>query len=299
MNVNVLKKYQGKIFKDILRIFIGVVFILSAYTKFISPGIVEIILVEHGIFPSREIAAIVVRILIGIEFSIGILFILNYELKRVAIPIAIIFLIAFTIYLFYSGYVLKDNQNCGCFGEVIPMSPLESIIKNVILVALVLFLIKLNPNNKNNFRLTLLIILLIPSIMFIVLPFKSYKNFTFGDITYFEGKGRVDLTSGEKFIVILNTECDHCQQLAKELVSLKSNPEISSKIYALLFSEGEISVDSFKTLTGFDFPYHQIDINKFFDLIGSNPPRIYWLKDGIVKEYWDSDFVNKLLNSQK
>jgi hypothetical protein len=30
-----------------------------------------------------------------------------------------------------------------------------------------------------------------------------------------------------------------------------------------------------------------IDVNTFFDLIGSAPPRIYWIKDGVAKQFWD------------
>jgi uncharacterized membrane protein YphA (DoxX/SURF4 family) len=58
----------------ILRIILGLVFILSAYSKLIAPGIVEIIIVDHGLAPSREVAAILVRILIGLEFALGVLF---------------------------------------------------------------------------------------------------------------------------------------------------------------------------------------------------------------------------------
>ena len=45
-----------------IRIVIGAIFLFSAYTKFISPGLTEIILVDHGIVPMRETAAIIVRI---------------------------------------------------------------------------------------------------------------------------------------------------------------------------------------------------------------------------------------------
>ncbi len=285
-------------YKIILRIAFGSVFIFSAYTKLISPGIVEVTLIEQGLFVYRDAAAVFVRLLIGIEFSLGILYILNCELKRIVIPSSLIFLIASTLYLFYTGYILKDMDNCGCFGDVIPMSPLESIIKNIILLALIFYFIKLNPDNKNNILVVFFTVFLTISLVFIVLPLKSYEDFKFGDITSFVGKGRVDLTEGEKFIVILNTECEHCQELAKELSSLKSNQAISSKIFALLFSEGNISVDSFKLLTKFDYPYYRIDIDKFFDLIGTSPPRIYWLKDGIVKEYWDNNFVKNILRTQ-
>ncbi|NMB81191.1 MAG: hypothetical protein GYA14_05185, partial [Ignavibacteria bacterium] len=36
-----------------------------------------------------------------------------------------------------------------------------------------------------------------------------------------------------------------------------------------------------------NFSYHMIDANDFFNLIGNQPPRIYWLKNGKVEKYWD------------
>lgn len=283
----------------VLRAIIGIVFLLSAYTKFISPGIVEIILVEHRIFSTRETAAIFVRILIGLEFALGTLFFLKYEFKRVVLPASLFFLISFTIYLIYAGFILNDNHNCGCFGISIEMTPLESIIKNIFLIGLIFWLNAIETENKRNILLPFAVSVLFCLIVFLVAPIKSYQDFKFSNFTYFTGKGRVDLGSGNKFLIIMNTECEHCQALAKELSILKKNGTNLSEFYSLLYSEGDISVDSFKVLTGFNFPYHTIDVKNFFDLIGTSPPRIYWIKDGMIKEVWDSNFVeniSKLLN---
>lgn len=294
-----LSQKKNELMIIFLRTFLGIVFLFSAYTKLISPGIVEIILVEHGFFESRETAAVFVRLLIGLEFSLGLLFILNIEMKRVVIPASYIFLTAFTIYLIYTGYIQNDNQNCGCFGEVIPMSPLESIIKNIFLMAMIFVLNKFRIVNKKNLFIPFLIVITLSGLTFAASPLKSYKDFKFGDLTHFEGKGRVDLTSGDKFIAIMNTECEHCQQLAKELESLKSNQEVYSNIFALLYSEGDVSVDSFKVITGSNLPYQKIDAVKFYELIGTNPPRIYWLHNGEVKEFWDNNFVENILRTQR
>ncbi|MDH7605869.1 MAG: hypothetical protein QHH13_13280 [Melioribacter sp.] len=297
LNTNFTQK-RNELIIIILRIILGIVFLFSAYSKLITPGIVEIILIDHGFFSSRETAAIFVRLLIGLEFSLGLLFVFNIEIKRVVIPASIIFLVVFTIYLIYTGYFLKDNQNCGCFGEVIPMSPLESIIKNVFLVIMIFVLSKYKIMNKNNLMLTFLIIIVVSVLMFAASPVKSYRNFKFSDLTYFEGKGRVDLTSGDKFIAVMNTECEHCQQLAIELETLRTKPEVYSNIFSLLFSEGDVSIDSFKVITKFNLPYQKIDVKKFYDLIGSSPPRIYWLHDGEVKEFWDNNFLENILKTQ-
>ena len=278
----------------LLRIILGLVFLFSAYTKFISPGLTEIILVDHGIVSTRETAAIIVRLLIGIEFTLGILLIMPYSLKTIVIPSTILFLIIFTGYLGHTGFILKDTQNCGCFGEMIKMSPIESIIKNIVLILFLVLLFKLS-NEKRNYFVTPVVAMLCVTLVFVFLPINSQKEFRFANYTNFEGEGRVDLSNGEKLIAILNLECDHCQALAQELSETKNRTNKLPKIYTLLFKEGNVTVDSFKTMTNFNFPYHMIGVNEFLNLIGQSPPRIYWLKDGKVKEIWDGDFQKKFL----
>ena len=95
----------------------------------------------------------------------------------------------------------------------------------------------------------------------------------------------------------MNTECDHCQLLAKDLAGMKKKMKWFPEMYALFFSEGSISVDSFKVITNFDLPFKIIGVNQFFNLIGQSPPRIYWLRDGVVKEVWDKDFVRSIVFS--
>lgn len=274
----------------IIKLALGAVFIISAYAKLVAPGIVEIILVDHGLAASRETAAVYVRILIAFEFAIGLLFIQPNYLKKIVIPLATFFLGAFTAYLVYTGFILGDTQNCGCFGTAIEMSPLESIIKNVVLIVLIVILYKYSKDDKIGVTIPSILIVVSIASVFAFSPIKNSNDFKFAGYTDFIGKGRVDLSNGNKLIAILNTECDHCQDLTKKLVKMKNETDNFPELYALVFSEGDVTVDSFKTLTGFDFPYAVINAASFFDYIGSGPPRIYWLQNGIIKEYWDSDF---------
>lgn len=278
----------------IVRIVIGLTFIISAYSKLIAPGIVEIILIDHGIAANREAAAIFVRILIGLEFALGILFFLPYLLKKLVIPSALIFLIGFTVYLIYTGYVLGDKQNCGCFGIIIEMAPFESIIKNIFLIAGITWLYKAINVNNNRIQIPLIAVVLSIMLTFLVSPIKSIDDLRFSEYTNFVGKGRVDLSDGNKLIAVFNTECDHCRDVAKGIAELKNNSQDFPELYALIFTEGDVSVDSFQTMTGLNSPYHIIDALTFFDLIGTEPPRIYWLKDGMVNEVWDDNFLERL-----
>lgn len=276
-----------------LRVLMGIVFIVSAYSKIISPGLIEIILIDHGITGSREAAAIVARVLIGFELAIGLLFFQPFSIKKIVIPSSFIFLVGFTIYLGYTAIILNDTQNCGCFGEMIKMSPVESIIKNIALIGLLLLLFKWS-DDKKNYLVAPLIIVFSAAVVFIAVPIKSQKDLKFAEYTNFVGAGRVDLSYGDKLIAVMNTECDHCQFLAKDLAGLKKKMKWFPELFMLYYSEGSISADSFKVLTANNSPYNIIDMNNFLNLIGQSPPRIYWLKDGVVKEIWDKDILKNI-----
>ena len=277
----------------VLRLLMGVVFIVSAYSKLVTPGLIEIILLDHGIVGSREVAAILVRALIGFEFALGLLFFQPYSLKKVVIPVSLLFLAGFTVYLGYTAIILNDTQNCGCFGEMIKMSPVESIVKNIVLMGLIIILFKISDEKKNYFVIPAVVALSVAAV-FIAVPIKSQKDFKFAEYTNFEIAGRVDLSQGDKLIAIMNTECDHCQFLAKDLAVMNKKMKWFPEMYTLFFSEGSISVDSFKAITNYDLPYKIIGVNQFFNLIGQAPPRVYWLRDGAVKEIWDKDFLKSI-----
>jgi hypothetical protein len=274
-----------------VKILLGIVFLISAYTKFIAPGITEIILVDHGIVQTRELAALAVRILIGLEFGIGFLFLQPYYTKKISIVLASVFLFGFTAYLAYTGLILKDTQNCGCFGEVIKMSPLESSIKNIVLLGLLAVLYKFTDKDRRNIVVPSAIIVVSVTAVLLLLPVQNSKDFMFSGYTNFMGEGRVDLSNGDKIIAVFNLECDHCQEVAKEVTELKRLDSTYPPVYVLFFKEAENTPESFSKLTGSNFPYAMIGVKEFFDLIGSSPPRLYWLHNGKVKEYWDSDFV--------
>jgi len=277
----------------IIRGVLSIVFLVSAYSKLIAPGLIEIILVDQGFASSRESVAVYVRLLIAVEFSLGLLFLQQNYLKQIVVPASILFLAGFTAYLAYTGFVLGETDNCGCFGEMLKLSPVESIIKNIVLLIPAVVLLSLLNDTKRNITFPIVVFLLSIAAVFIISPVKQEKDFQFSQYTSFEGSGRVDLSSGDKLLAVFNTECEHCQESAKELYQLRKQNKIP-ELYILFFTEGSVSVDSFKSITTSNFPYRTIQVNEFFNLIGQSPPRVYWLQNGVVKEKWDDEITAKI-----
>lgn len=278
-----------------LQYLLGIVFVFSAISKLLAPGLFEITILDQGIIETREVAAYIGRLLIAFELFLGIaLFQQNY-LKKIVLPLSLVTLSGFTILLLFS-VIAGDSNNCGCFGEALKMSPLEAIIKNIILIIIGVFLFRSAKKDKNKINIPIFIFITSLALVFIVAPIKSYKDLKFSKYTNFTNEGRVDLTDGDKLVAIFFIDCEHCMHTAKTIVKLENETSKFNNLYILFAGEETDSVQSFLKTTNIQHPYLRISIDDFFDLIGNSPPRIYWLNDGKIKKYWDDNFHNHLLS---
>ncbi|WP_445716669.1 MauE/DoxX family redox-associated membrane protein [Flavobacterium sp.] len=142
----------------ILRLIISALFIVSAVAKlYPSPYFAISTFEVKQLYPlgfSEGFAPYFSRILIGIEFALGIAILLKDYLKKITIPATILLLSVFVIHLSYTTFVSGNAGNCGCFGELLPMTPVEAIIKNIIAIGLLIWLFKILPaDGKSNFWL--------------------------------------------------------------------------------------------------------------------------------------------------
>jgi thiol-disulfide isomerase/thioredoxin len=162
----------------ILRLIISALFILSAVAKlYPSPYFAISTFEVKQLYPlgfSENVAPYFSRILIGIEFALGIAILLKDYLKKITIPATILLLAVFTIHLTYTTFISGNSGNCGCFGELIPMTPVEAIIKNIIAIGLLVWLFKLLlTDGKSNFWLLKSVGLGCILALFMVAPMKS------------------------------------------------------------------------------------------------------------------------------
>jgi len=131
-----------------IQIIISALFIVSAVAKmYPSPYFAISTFEVKQLYPlgfSEAIAPWFSRILIGIELALGFLILQNNYLKKIVIPATIALLAVFVAHLSYETFINGGNSgNCGCFGELIPMTPIEAIIKNIIAIGLLIWLYKI------------------------------------------------------------------------------------------------------------------------------------------------------------
>ena len=128
-------KALDSMFKALSSKLVGSVFILAAILKLISIDEFEIYIYSFDIL-NFLFTTFVSRIIIIGEFILGLFLILKINYKF-TLRISLLTLSLFTLFLIYVA-IFRQDANCHCFGELVELNPLESIIKNLILILLLL-----------------------------------------------------------------------------------------------------------------------------------------------------------------
>ncbi len=173
-----VKKY----FPWSVRILISGLFLLSAFAKiYPDPSFYFSItafefkqLVPMGF--TMETAVYFSRIIIGVEFAIGILLLFPYNIKKIIIPATILMLAVFSVHLIIEILTGGNQGNCGCFGALLPMTPLQALIKNLLsigLLTLVLYKFSNELVEKNNILITTNITTLCILALFMLIPIQK------------------------------------------------------------------------------------------------------------------------------
>jgi hypothetical protein len=99
------------------------------------------------------------------------------------------------------------------------------------------------------------------------------------------GLDNIDIGSGERLLVVLGTDCIHCQDAVFDL-NILVDIENMPRIIALCTNEDE-QIMSFKEEFQPIFPIGKISEEDFWDLIGTgNIPSFILVKDKLVKQVW-------------
>lgn len=173
-----------------IRILIAGLFLVSAYGKIYPDpsayGTISMFEIKQ-LYPmgfSVELAKIFSRALIGVEFALGLLLLFPFDLKKWVIPALIAMLAVFVVHLSIEILTTGNKGNCGCFGALLPMTPLEAIMKNILSIGLLAILwkryaAKLPERSNIWFLTTILSVCML--LMFIFIP--TYKAATIVDTT--------------------------------------------------------------------------------------------------------------------
>jgi hypothetical protein len=243
-----------------IRIVISILFLVSAVAKLYPSPYFAISTFEvkqlYTMGFSESIAPFFSRILIGIEIALGLLILQNNWLKKFIIPATIALLAVFVVHLSYVTFLSGGNSgNCGCFGELIPMTPIEAIVKNFIAIGLLFYLLYLLKNQdllrKNNFWVLTTVTLASILSLFMVAPIQPKSDFILAPVTETVEDTIVPTIETEKLPIIDSSAVKIVKDTLKKVVfEVANEPKKSKSGFANFFPK----IDSGKKILALFVP---------------------------------------------
>jgi hypothetical protein len=293
----------------ILSIGLGLVFIYSAYSKIFPIEPFEFTFVDIGI-ANWYVAPVLARLLIGLEFFVGVVLIIHYNLRRFTLPLTIGLLLFFIIYLLIQIIKNGNEGNCGCFGESIRLTPLEGIIKNVIMIVAAVLIYVLSAGWKIRYNALLLCLLGVTAgaVPFVLNPVDyTYTSNNLDekvnyplelDLLYAPEDTakveipKVELRKGKQVVAFLSLTCGHCRIAAKKFRLIKrNNPGLP--IYFVLNGNKADLQPFLEDTKVTNIPYSFCLGKTFVQLSSAHLPRIYYLDNSMVVKKVDYFELNQ------
>ncbi len=274
-----------------LLILLASVFFFSGYSKLHSNNAFDNFqwtFIDLG-FNSQLVAGILARLMIGLEFVLGLFLILHIFLQKFTYKAVIGTLVFFIVYLIFVIIKHGNAGDCGCFGDKLSMSPLNAIIKNVVMIAVTILLMRIYPAKPYKFQdifippITMLG-LCIPFIVNVIdmsnapTPYKKELDIT--PLYKFTPAPSVDLLHGKHIIVYVSYYCPHCKKAAYLLQIIhRKHPDYP--IYMIMAGAPEQEKQFFDESHAIDIPhFYYPHYEEFTKMAGAGTPAIYWINNG-------------------
>ncbi|MDK1022408.1 MAG: hypothetical protein QGD90_12315 [Candidatus Hydrogenedentes bacterium] len=216
----------------------------------------------------------------------------------------------------YSGliaYAWKFHglEDCGCLPGLVKLGPPETLIKNVVLLALLAFAwngtrqVSAEPGEPMKQLRKPAPLSAIASIALIVVLAVIDVATRGGDTSALQTTGAVDedrpfaqfvftadgkdfdLGEDEYLVAMLSATCEHCQASVPGLNALVASGRFPDFVALMIGTDEE--VDDFLMLTEPEFPLQPIETLTFMSFLVSAPPRLFYVRDGQSVQIWDWD----------
>lgn len=251
---------------------------------------------QYGIISHYVLVTLGAWGLIALECTLGVALLVFYR-PRLTLPITAMLLL---IFVGVTGWAwLTDaTTECGCYGRWVRRTPGEGALENLIFLAAIVAAWVVHRHSevpKNSLKAWIvatacLVGLALPLVFgfqisrILQTPLKT-AEIELGRLQV-QGLKNVDLSHGSSMIILMETDCSHCQEAMPEL-NMLADTLIIPIIIGLVPNGDELRmkfIDEFQPA----FPIEQVSDDVFWRLLGDGHiPRIFLLRDGRILKVWD------------
>ena len=314
-----------------LRILLAGMFFLSAIAKLYPSAPLAL-----GTFEAKQlipmgfdesVAQYFSRILIGCELALGFGLLQPHYFKRLVLPLSFLMLFVFSSQLTYEIITIGNKGNCGCFGALLPMTPVQALVKNILAMGMLVYLFVVSKKEEDKFDHFLILTIILASVLAIfmvgpiqqktkVMPVihgtinepdtattvmdtlvtstnsKTVKD-TIPVVKEPKSKKSVfsnlfpDIDKGKKILCFFAPGCDHCKETAKQLTKMKKSIAGFPEIRIIFMDEEAELIPDFFAFAGAEYAYLVLDVVTFWKTLGSS-------KDTPgVMYYWNGNLIKE------
>ena len=281
------------IIKTIIRILIGLMFIVSAVLKIFSLDTFEIYIYSLDFF-GFVFSGFVARCVIAAELLLGS-FLIAKILYKPTWWLTMAMMVVFTLFLVYVA-LFRNDANCHCMGELVELNPARSIVKNLVLI-LLLLLIRKEDDWHFRGKVALGISLLVASVAvpFALFPMDSfYQIFSreeqkvdmakFSQFMQDSTAQALQLDRGDYVIGYLASGCKYCKISATKIHTIFQNNQLDSTRLMFMIWGSEKSVRSFQEETETQgYRYESINPVEALNIVFGQFPTYVYVHNGQVE----------------
>lgn len=281
-----------EIAKLFIRILLGVLFITTAIMKLISIDGFELYIYSFGIF-NYVLVSLLARMLIAFELFVGFFLIARIWYKPIW-WLTMLMMIGFTLFLCYVS-LFRNDANCHCFGEIIQLNPINSIVKNLITIILLL-LVRNEKEYQFSFRkwligLVLAAVIIVPFIVFpmdslynkIKSPDKEFNMNAFEILQQDSMLTDLHFDDDDYFVAFFISGCQYCKLSIQKIASIVEKNQLDHHKIVIMIAGNPDGIDQFKKASGTEhYHYYLSPPRKLLDVVYGKFPTFFYMKEGKV-----------------
>lgn len=297
----------------------GLFFCVSSVLKLVSVDDFELYIFSFG-FAAFDLCSLAARLVIVGELILGLGLISGWWHNFVNSVTAAI-LVAFSGFLIWRMAV-GDEGSCHCFGSLVEMNPVQSLVKNVVAMIVLAFVwsrptelfstangaaestgsgraVRLAKWTYRHRGAVAAVISVLASLTILIInPPDCWFRWTRGEsheLNEAEFRPYADSTgvnSGRKIVCFYSVNCEHCRHCAAKMAGIIRRNGISPGSVFCFFMQdyvdmtGPVSLFFNEYGEGLQLPYHWIYPLQFIPLTNGSMPLVCLFDNGsLVKEY--------------
>ena len=282
--------------KSVLKVLLGLVFIVSAVLKVYDMDRFEIYVYSYHFF-SLNLSFLAARAAVILELVLGI-GLVSHTLHKMYWWGSVAMLLGYSLLLLYALH-LGRTDSCHCFGDFLQLDPKQSLFKNGILLLFFLLIFKMESWHTP-FRWLLLCLAIMASTIGVFVasppdnltsnsnPEQNLHRELFGEMLDEAPLDTLNLREGKRVVGFFSTSCEYCQLAAQKLSLMQQYYGFPTDNITFVFLGSEDGIARFYVESA-STHYGSVlypDVVRLLKVINGNFPVIVLLDNGeVVHEY--------------